>query len=174
MDIEAVIFKPSFLLDTGPLSILCGFPVRETPYLHLVMRHATFLLTNHVKDEIQGAGKMARVITPLLKNQRLTYVSTPSIPAIVDRAYGTVLGAGERSIIKVALQTGLTPVLDDKDAFIAACRFGLQPIGFQDMIVQLANRYTLPKQQALEIVTVTARQFPAMYLAHTLDLLGQV
>ena len=70
------------------------------------------------------------------------------------------------------MTTGLSVVIDDHDAFMVACRFGLRPVGFQDFIVSLTSAYQMPKDMAVDIVRTTSRQFPAMYLLHTLDMLG--
>jgi hypothetical protein len=163
--------KASFLLDTGPLSVLCGFPIKKIPYIHVILQHTILVLPDAVIGEIQGAGKMARIIPPLLQSGKIQSFTTPTAPLIVDTAYGRGLGPGERTVIKCSLETHLPPVIDDQDAFIVACRFGLHPIGFQDFIVRLVIEHGLSQNTAVEIVQVTARQFPAMYLAHTLDML---
>jgi hypothetical protein len=75
---------------------------------------------------------------------------------------------GELSVIKIGLGQKIPVVIDDHDAFIVASRFNLQPLVFQDFIVRLTD-LGLPKEQAIEIVQTTSRQFPAMYLAHTLS-----
>ena len=165
---------PAFLLDTGPLSVLCGFPLSGTPFLHTILPHAAIVLADGVTGEVAIAktGKIARVVSPLLETGTVTTINAPLSPSILDSAYGKLLGLGERSTIRAGVATGLTAVIDDKDAFIVACRFGVQPVGFQDFIVRLATEYTLPRQTAVEIVKATARQFPAAYLTHTLDLLA--
>ncbi len=165
--------KPSFLLDTGPLSVLCGFPLRGTPYLHTVLDYAMIVLPTGVVAEVRASpGKIARTVLPLMKQGLIQALSAPRDPAILDTSYGEDLGVGERDVIKIALATGLPVVIDDRDAFIVACRFGLHPVGFQDWIVRLAKEYGLPKATAVEIVKATARQYPAMFLAHTLEMLS--
>jgi predicted nucleic acid-binding protein len=164
----------SFLLDTSPLSVLCSFPLSGTLYIHTILKHADLVLPDGVADEIQVAtrGKVARTMLPLIAAGDVMTITAPDAPAILDAAYGNDLGLGERSAIKAALATGMPLVLDDMRAFIAACRFGLQPIVFQDFIVRLAREHDLPKEAAVEIITTTARQFPAMFLKHTLDMLS--
>ncbi|MBC7811888.1 MAG: hypothetical protein H7175_12110 [Burkholderiales bacterium] len=164
--------KPSFLLDTGPLSVLCSFPIKQSPFINVVSQYAKILLPNAVMDEIGEAGKMSRIVPSLLKRDIVFSIEAPPTPAILDTAYGKILGPGERSVIKCGLNTALPIVLDDQDAFIIACRFGLHPMGFQDFIVQLVTEYTLPKAVAVEIIRLSARQFPAVYLVHTLDMLS--
>ena len=166
--------QPRVLLDTGPLSVLCGFPFEGVPYLITVLNYAGVVLANGVASEIMAAqkGKIARVISPFLKSKQIVTISTSNIPPILDTAYDKLLGIGERSTIKAALANDLTLVIDDKDAFMVACRFGLQPMVFQDFIVSLSLDYGMPKQTAIEIVRGTARQFPAPFLIHTLAVLS--
>ena len=154
--------------------MLCGFPLNGHPYINIILDYSAILLAEGVVNEILAAqrGKIARVVSPLLKNNDMTILSVSDTPAILDTAYDKLLGIGERSTIKAALDNGITPVIDDKDAFIVACRFGLHPIGFQDFIIQLAIRYGMSKQTAIEIVQTTARQFPAAFLNHTLNMLS--
>jgi len=163
--------KPTFLLDTGPLSVLCGFPIKRTPYIHTVLEYADIALPDAVVGEIQGAGKMARVVTPLLKSDVVSVMSTPATPLVVDTAYSRDLGLGERAIIKCGLSSAIQTVIDDQDAFMAACRFKLRPIVFQDFIVMLVQNWGMPKLTGIEIVQTTHVQFPATYLIHTLDML---
>jgi predicted nucleic acid-binding protein len=164
--------KPIYLFDTGPLSVSCGFPAKGTPYIYTLLDYAAIMLSEDVVNEIQGAGKMARVISPLLKTGQVSGMTTPLAPAILDIAYSRGLGVGERSVIKCGLATNLPIVMDDQEAFVVACRFGLHPIGFQDFIVRLVTECAMPKITALEIVRASARQFPAMYLTHMLDMLS--
>lgn len=169
------ITKPSYLLDTGPLSVLCGFPLKGEPYIHSVLNYCQVVLPADVVTEIQNApsGKIARTMTPLLKSSVLSIYTPSSAPPILDLAYGESLGLGERAIIKAALASGFPIVIDDKDAFIIACRFGLRPVGFQDFMIRLVREQGMAKEMAVEIVKATARQYPATFLAHTLDLLSQ-
>jgi hypothetical protein len=88
--------KPFYLLDTSPLSVLCGFPIQETPYIHTILEYVTLALPGTVATEIQGSGKIARAINPLLKTSSVIQIPIPDEPAILDRAYGTHLGSGER------------------------------------------------------------------------------
>jgi predicted nucleic acid-binding protein len=166
---------PTFLLDTGPLSVLCGFPLQGTAYINIVLEYTAILLAQNVAIEVQAAktGKIARTILPLLKADKIKVAPIVDMPTILDVAYSRDLGAGERGTIKTALDMRLPIVLDDKDAFVIACRFGLHPIGFQDFIVKLAVEFGLSKEVAVEIVTVTARQYPATFLVHTLDILSK-
>ena len=163
--------KPVYLLDTGPLSVLCGFPIKRTPYIHTVLEYADIALPDTVIGEIQGAGKMARVVLPLLKSGAISQIITPATPLIVDTAYSRDLGPGERAVIKCGLATSLPIVIDDQDAFMAANRFKLRPIVFQDFIVRLVQEHSMPRLTAIEIVQTTQQQFPAPYLTHTLDML---
>lgn len=165
--------KPTYILDTGPLSVLCGFPIRGTPFVHTIVSVAEVRVPDTVITEIGNVGRMAQILTPLLKSGALLPLQTPVAPLILDTAYSRDLGAGERSVIKCGLAFGSQVVLDDQDAFIVACRFGLRPIGFQDMMVQLVAVGALSKDMAIEIVRTTARQFKAAYLTHTLDMLYQ-
>jgi predicted nucleic acid-binding protein len=135
------------------------------------MQYMELVLTNVIVNEIQGSGKMARVISPFLKSTSIRVITALSTPETIDSIYNVYLGAGERSVIKAALNLGLTPIIDDKDAFLVACRFGLHPMGFQDLIVHLARESNMPASIAIEIVTATFKQFPAVYLAHTLEML---
>lgn len=162
-----------FLLDTGPLSVLCGFPLNGNPYIFTVLQFAEVSIPDVVASEIKGSGKLARIIIPLLKRGTIKIHSTPTNPTILDVAYGKMLGLGERSVIKVALSIKSPVVIDDRDAYIVACRFGLQPIGFQDFIVTLAHNLDMSSELAIEICKSTARQFPAPYLIHTLELLKE-
>jgi predicted nucleic acid-binding protein len=164
--------KAQILLDTGPLSTLCGFPLHGPLYLHSILRYAEITLTDGVVSEA-GQGKIWRTVSPLLKTGELQSIKAPASPSILDVSYGKDLGLGERSTIRAALQTGFVTVIDDKNAFIAASRFGLRPIGFQDLLVMLVKDYLLPPDLAIEIVTVTAGQYPKMFLAHTLDMLRE-
>ncbi len=166
--------KPVFLLDTGPLSVLCGFPRDGMAYIHTVLLYSEIMLPDNVVSEIQEAqtGKIARVVSPLLKTGAITSATPVNDPLILDQAYNNLLGLGERGAIKAALATGISMVLDDKDAFIVACRFGLRPIGFQDFIIQLKSNHGMPKSTAVEIVNTTSRQYPAAFLTHTLSLLS--
>lgn len=159
-------------MDTGPLSVLCGFPRVGEPYIHTILAFAQITLSEAVVSEIQAAqtGKISRVISPLLKTGEIASIASTNPLPILDQAYGNLLGLGERGTIKAGLAADYTVVLDDKDAFIAACRFGLHPIGFQDFIVRLVNNYGMPKSTATEIVTTTSRQFPAAFLIHTLHM----
>lgn len=163
-----------FLLDTGPLSVLCGFPLVGRSYIHTILSYTDIALAEGVISEIQAApsGKIARVMSPLLRT-RIQRVLINDEPAILDQAYSKLLGLGERSTIRVAMRSPeWTAVIDDKDAFIVACRFGVHPIGFQDFIVKLVKEREMPKSKAIEIVKTTTRQFPSSYLVHTLDMLG--
>jgi|SRR5690606_11442097 predicted nucleic acid-binding protein len=164
--------KAAFLLDTSPLSTLCAFPLHDIPYLHTVLNHADIILTQEVIEEA-GRGRIWRVVSPLLKSDMLKVLDTPHEPEILDLSYARDLGLGERSIIKTALTEQITPILDDKDAFIVACRFGLRPLGFQDFIVSLAKTSGLSKDLAMDIVTTSASQYPRMYLAHSVYMLKE-
>lgn len=166
--------KPSFLLDTGPLSVLCSFPLRATLHIHTILSYARITLSDGVVSEIRAAtkGKVARTVLLLMKSGDMATMPAPAAPAILDASYGRDFGVGERSTIRAALATGLPLVLDDQDAFIVACRSGLRPIGLQDFVVRLAREHSLRKDTAVEMVTTTARQYPAMYLTHTLDMLS--
>jgi predicted nucleic acid-binding protein len=171
---QPITTQPSVLLDTGPLSVLCGFPFNDTPYLVTVLNYTKIILSDGVVSEIMAAqkGKIARVISPFLKSKQIVTISTSNIPPILDTAYDKLLGIGERSTIKAALAHDLTLVIDDKDAFMVASRFGLQPMVFQDFIISLSLDYAMPKHIAIEIARATARQFPAPFLTHTLAVLS--
>ena len=164
--------KASFLLDTSPLSTLCAFPLHDAPYLHTVLNYADITLTKGVVAEA-GRGRIWQVVSPLLKSDALRVIDAPAEPEILDLSYARDLGLGERSVIKATLKEQIIPVLDDKDAFIVACRFGLRPLGFQDFIVFLAKSSGLPKDLAMDIVTTSASQYPRMYLAHSVDMLRE-
>jgi hypothetical protein len=164
--------KPVFLLDTGPLSVLCGFPIKRIPYIQTILEYADIALPDAVIGETQGAGKIARVVLPLLKSGAISQVATPATPLIVDTAYSRDLGPGERAVIKCGLSAGMQPVIDDQDAFMAACRFKLRPIVFQDFIVSLVRDWGMPTLTGIEMVQTTRVQFPAPYLVHTLDMLS--
>lgn len=161
-----------FLLDTSPLSTLCAFPRRDTPYLHIVLNHTDIVLTDGVVEEA-GRGRIWQVVSPLLKSGAIRSIDAPVEPEILDVSYARDLGIGERSVIKAALTGHLTPVLDDKDAFIVACRFGLRPLGFQDFIISLTKSFGLSKNMGTEIVTTSASQYPRMYLAHSVHMLRE-
>lgn len=163
--------KAPFLLDTGPLSTLCSFPLRGTLYFYTILQHVDVVLTDGVVNEA-GQGKIWRTISPLLRDGELQTLTAPVDPVILDTSYGKDLGIGERSTIKVALVSGMTTVIDDKNAFIVACRFGLRPIGFQDFMVKLVREHSLPQTTAVEIVNASTGQYPKMFLAHTLDMLS--
>ncbi len=164
--------RTAFLLDTGPLSTLCSFPRYGTLYLHTVLQYVDIVLSDGVVIEA-GKGKIWRTIAPLLKNAEIQTIQTPVKPEILDKAYSRDLGAGERSTIKVALDRHLPVVIDDKDAFVVANRFGLQPIGFQDFIMKLVREHHMTKETALEIITASANQYPRTFLIHTLEMLNR-
>jgi hypothetical protein len=116
-----------------------------------------------------------RIFKPLLESGQITAQPVPTQPAILDTAYAEKLGVGERDIIRIGL--GLPQaftVIDDKDAFQIANRFGLRPIVFQDMLVLLARDYGLPKPTAVDIAETTASRYPASFLVHTRFLLNEV
>ncbi len=164
--------RPTFILDTSPLSVLCRFPLEGIPYIHGILSYADLVMPEGVINETRGGtGVIARVVLPLLKSNRLRSMRASTEPAILDTAYGKLLGTGERDVIRLALANQITPVIDDKDAFVIACRFGLRPIGFHDFIVRLVSECGLSADSAIEIVNETARQYPISYLPHTLDLL---
>jgi predicted nucleic acid-binding protein len=160
-----------YLLDTGPLSTLYSFPLNASPYIYIILQYAKLTLTNSVIMEA-GRGKIWRIVSPLLKTQEIQSISTPHEPEILDLSYGNDLGLGERSTIKAAIQTGLTAIIDDRDAFVVSNRFGVHPLGFQDWIVVLAREFSLPREIAIEIVQSSANQYPKMFLAHTLRMLS--
>lgn len=164
----------TFLLDTGPVSVLCGFPFTGLAYMHEVLAYTDIMLPEGVMSEIQAAhtGKIARTVMPLIKDGTIKVYKPVSAPPILDSAYGKVLGLGERSTIKSMLESGIPGVIDDKDAFIVACRFGLHPIGFHDFIVRLVLYHNMSKSIAIEIIKITSRQYPNMFLTHTLDMLS--
>ena len=162
----------TYLLDTGPLSTLCSFPLNGSPYIYTIIQYTKLILTDSVIIEA-GRGKIWRIIAPLLKTGEIQAISTPEEPTILDLSYGNDLGLGERSTIKSAMQMSLTAIIDDRDAFVVANRFGVHPIGFQDWIVVLAREFNLPKQTAIEIVQSSANQYPKMFLMHTLKLLNE-
>lgn len=162
----------AFLLDTGPLSTLCGFPIADHPYLYTVLQHAEIMLAEGVITEA-GRGRIWRIVAPLINSGDIKKASTSNITTALDTAYSKDLGLGERATIKAALEMELTPVIDDKDAFIVGCRFGLRPIGFQDWIVRLVREHDLPRETGIEIVQVTSSQYPRMFLAHTLEMLAE-
>jgi hypothetical protein len=76
----------SFLLDTGPLSVLCGFPINGTPYIHTILQYAMIVLSDEVINEFGRAGKKARVVLPLLKTGQVRSIASPAEPEILDRA----------------------------------------------------------------------------------------
>ncbi len=162
----------TYLLDTGTLSTLCSFPTSGSSYLYTILQHAQIVLTDGVITEA-GRGKIWRIVSPLLKTGEIQSISAPLEPDILDLSYGNDLGLGERSTIKSALLTGLTAIIDDRDAFVVANRFGIHPIGFQDWIVRLAREANLPAKIAVDIVHASANQYPKMFLVHTLKMLGQ-
>jgi hypothetical protein len=161
----------NYLLDTGPLSILCSFPLNGSPYIYTILQYAKLTLSDSVIMEA-GRGKIWRIVSPLLKTDEIESTTTPKEPEILDLSYGNDLGLGERSTIKSAILTGLTAIIDDRDAFVVANRFGVHPIGFQDWMVMLSREFNLPTKIAMEIVQSSANQFPKMFLAHTLKLLS--
>lgn len=163
--------KPAFLLDTGPLSVICGFPINGAPYIHELLEIVSIVLTDEVQREIGAAGKMARIANPLIKQGQISILTTPNSLTLLDAAYADYLGAGERSCIKAAFALKSTLIMDDQDAFLTAYRFGIRPMLFQDWIVSLTQTHGLPSLKAREIVLETARQFPKHFLTHTLALL---
>lgn len=162
--------QPAFLLDTGPLSILCGFSAQDDFFIDAVLNHCRIVLPDGVIAEA-GRGRIWRVVNPLLRNNRIITMIAPGDPQILDDSYGEHLGLGERAAIKCALLSSLPLVIDDRDAFVVACRFGLRPIGFQDFIVRLVHEYGMSQDVGIRIVTETSRQHPKMFLLHTLTLL---
>jgi len=161
----------SYILDTGPLSTLCSFPLNGSPYIYTVLKYASVLLADGVITEA-GRGKIWRTVSPLINTGEIKSISSPIEPEILDTSYGNDLGLGERSTIKLGLKLGLITVIDDRDAFVVANRFGIHPIGFQDWVVKLVQESDLSVQTAIEIVKASAKQYPKMYLAHTLQLLS--
>jgi hypothetical protein len=164
--------KPTFLLDTEPLRVLCGYPAQGTAYIEQILQYANLALPEGVVAESRDR-KIDAIVLPLIEAGQISVMTAPSGPELIDRAYETLLGTGERSVIKIALSTGLESVIDDKDAFIVANRFGVRPLVFHDFIVKLAYQYLLPAPLAAEIVTTTARQYPRTYLTYTLELLSR-
>jgi len=163
--------KVTYLLDTGPLSILCSFPIGRASYLYTILQYCQIVLTDGVIAEA-GRGKIWRIVSPLLNTGEIQAATAPTEPEILDLSYGNDLGLGERSTIKAALATGVTAIIDDRDAFVVANRFGIHPIGFQDWMVNLVKTSSLPNVTAVEIVRASANQYPNMFLAHTLQMLS--
>lgn len=162
--------KPTFILDTGPLSVLCGYPTQGQPYIGQVLSYVNVVIPEGVVVE-SSAGKIARTILPLIKAGQISVTTAPSQPDLLDRVYDKLLGIGERSVIKIALSTDFESVIDDKDAFMVANRFGVRPMVFHDFMLNLVHEQAMPVSFATDIVTTTARQYPSTYLAHTLELL---
>jgi hypothetical protein len=56
--------KPTFLPDTGPLSVLCSFPLKGTLYLYSILSFTNLALTQDVVDEVRAGqtGKMAHAV----------------------------------------------------------------------------------------------------------------
>ncbi|MBA3872493.1 MAG: hypothetical protein H0X30_25430 [Anaerolineae bacterium] len=162
----------NYLLDTGPLSILCSFPLNASPYIYAILQYTKITLADSVIIEA-GRGKIWRIVSPLFKTGEIESTTTPKEPEILDLSYGNDLGLGERSTIKSAMQMGLTAIIDDRDAFVVANRFAVHPIGFQDWMVMLSREVNLPTKMAIEIVRSSANQFPKMFLAHILKLLSE-
>jgi len=116
----------------------------------------------------RGTSTIAQVASPLVKRGLIETRVAPPEPRLLDEVYEDELGSGERAVIRLALSTGLPCILDDKDAFIVACRFGLRPLIFQDFIIDLVHKHGLPVQTGIEVIRSTSRSFPAMFLAHSL------
>jgi predicted nucleic acid-binding protein len=170
--------KPLFLLDTGPLISLCAFPQRGyRAYIHVILNYAEVSISDTVTNEIlhDPSHPGASIFKPLLDSGKIAALPTPHEPQILDIAYSGRLGSGERGIIHLGLkfQEAIT-VIDDKDAFQIANRFGLRPVGLQDMLVLLARDYGLSKQTAIDIANTTASRYPAPFLVHTLFMLNEI
>lgn len=166
--------NPIYILDTSQLSILCRFPLKAAPFIQEITPLVTILIPESVIIEARRAtSTIAQVASPLVKQGIIESRAAPTIPTTVDEYYGDELGEGERGVIRLAIATGLPCVLDDKDAFFVACRFGLRPIGFQDFVVRLVKEHGMKRETGIKIVTATARLFPAMFLAHTLHMLNE-
>ncbi len=170
--------KPLFLLDTGPLISLCAFPTQgRRAHIQTVLNYADLAISAGVAREAlhEPPHPDVKIFKPLLESGQLTAKPVPTQPEMLDIAYAEKLGVGERDIIRVGL--GILEaftVIDDKDAFQIANRFGLRPMVFQDMLVLLAREFGLPKLTAVEIVQNTASRYPASFLVHTLFLLNEV
>jgi predicted nucleic acid-binding protein len=167
--------KLTFILDTSPLTSLCRFPLDGIPYLREIASPVRLFLPQAVLAEArQAGGVLNRVAYPLVKGDVITQVRAPLEPTILDVSYGHKLGKGEIEVIKIALNQKIVPVIDDRDAFIVASRFGLQPVGFQDFIIRIAQAKLMTSDRAIEIFQNTAAQYPAMFLLHTLDTLSKL
>ena len=166
--------KPVYVLDTSQLSILCRFPLKGTPFIYEITPVVTILIPESVIIEARKAtSTIAQVASPLVKQGIIESRPAPLTPKILDEYYGDELGEGERGVIRLSIATGLPCVLDDKDAFIVACRFGLRPLMFQDFVVRLVNEHGMKRETGITVVMATARLFPSMFIAHTLHMLNE-
>jgi predicted nucleic acid-binding protein len=161
--------KPHYILDTSQLSILCRFPLNGQPYIQTIISVIRPVIPEAVILEARrGTSTIAQVASPLVNRGLIHTMIAPTEPRLLDEAYAGELGAGERAVIRLALSTQLPCILDDKDAFIVACRFGLRPLIFQDFIIDLVHKHGLPVTTGIEIIQSTARWFPIMFLEHSL------
>ncbi len=170
--------KPIFLLDTGPLITLCAFPAQgRRAYVHVILDYADIGIAEEIAREAlhDPPHPGAKIFRPLLDKAAIRAFSAPKDPAILDDAYQTYLGSGERAIIRLGLMlSDAVTVLDDKSAFQVASRFRLRAIGTHDMIIALSRDHYLPTEKAIEIVKGTSSRYPKPFLIHTLALLDEV
>src|SRR5258708_254055 len=112
--------KPLLILDTGPIISLCAFPVQGNhAYIHTILLYAEIAISAGVAQEAlrNPPHPDVRILRPLLDKQQIAVLPVPTEPTILELAYSKYIGAGERDIIHLGLQTPeASIVIDDKSA----------------------------------------------------------
>ncbi len=136
------------------------------------MRYTHTLITERVVQEVvlRQDKSDVRTIRPLLSSGKIISKPTPNVPIISDYY---AISETDCGVIRLGLaMPDLITIIDDKEEFLIACRYGLRPMFLLDVFVLLTTSYDLDKAMARNMIQSTAKRYSPAYVAHTLSMLG--
>lgn len=150
---------------------MCTAQVKGEPIVYLLLNHANFSVTDQVVTEVVlRMGKSdVQIARPLISAGRISTVATATIPVISDFY---AISETDCGVIRTGLLlTDTLTVIDDKEAYVIACRYELRPIFLLDLLVLLVRQHGLDKALAVEMVQSMTKRYSVGYVAHTVSML---
>jgi predicted nucleic acid-binding protein len=166
------------VFDAGPLITACKFEVFGKLVIDHLLAECRVIIAPSVEEEVAVLG--AAYPDGVAAGERIARSEVQVVPVAGQKwerhlkVYA--LGKGEQDSIALCgqLQDVEALIMDDYLAFLVAARLGLKVWMLPDLIVQLAERKCLTRDQAVEILQAIRPRYRRGVVEHSLEGLREV
>jgi predicted nucleic acid-binding protein len=166
------------VFDAGPLITACKFESRRKLVIDYLLSGCRIMIAPRVEEEVAvlGAGYPDGVVAGERIAQGIIQVIPVAARRWAQHLADYALGDGEKDSIELCGQVEKVEslVTDDYLAFVAATRLGLKAWMLPDLVLELAERGSLPVEVADAILGVIRPRYGVGVIEHSLAKLQEV